>query len=408
MALIDKATKKYKDPEQSRFSKTNMFFETNPLIFTQDPSAIGFKLMLDPNSPLFSLEDGNRNCAYNYLISIGETERAAYLKKFIEVFKFMLNDMPWYFQTIDGLDEAWKRDFNSPRVHGELTIGCLDDITFKMTGLIDLYRKACFDWANTREVVPHNLRKFGLMVYVHEIKMITGLDSFKPQDSLADRVGEFKKSFAEDKNAAIAGAFAKVTGQNDKSIDIQSTTRMLFHFHKCTINLESGSKIFSSLSNSDPTSGSQELKLEYHGVEEKNVYKIFGEGTIGDVVTGALDLGALDIPVGGAPFDLDAALLKVEEVATNLARGFVNNQIDSAKAKAGSIILNAIGGQSPSLANALKRITGSPTNSNNESSSLSNDTIDSSKTDGIGGPATELGVSLTNKTKSGPAGNVYE
>jgi hypothetical protein len=41
-----------------------------------------------------------------------------------------------------------------------------------MTALIDLYRKACFDWPNRREVVPKNLRQFTIYIYCYENRTI--------------------------------------------------------------------------------------------------------------------------------------------------------------------------------------------------------------------------------------------
>ena len=371
MGLVDNfLLNKYKDPEQSNFQKTNLFFETNPFLLTQDPSVVSFIIMFGFNSPLLR-KDGSKNSALAYLNSIGETERAIYLEKFIDTLKYISDNMSWYFQGIEGLDEAWKRDFSTPRINGELSIECLDDVSFKMTGLIDLYRKACFDWTNQREVVPMNLRKFDMMVYVFDGRIVKDTSSLK--DDIQSFVPDLKKNTKSTKDV-VNDMFGKIVGDNDNRIDVDNATRILFHFQKCQFNLDSGSKIFASLSNKEMTSGEQELKIDYHGVEETNLYHIFGSGKVADTLTGSLDIQAIsDNQIAPLSF-VDGALLKAEEIASNLARGLVNNQADKLKAKAAAMILETVGGNSASLNNDTEQIPAPGIPPTNNSPSLTNDT----------------------------------
>ena len=399
MALIDDfLLNKYKDPEMSRFQKTNLFFETNTFMTTQDPSIIAFRLMFDFNtSPLLTIDETNKNTAHSYLLSINELERAAYLKHFVQVLRFITDEMSWYFQSIDGLDGIWKRDFTNPAVSADLTIGCLDDVTFKITGLIDLYRKACFDWENTREVVPGNLRKFNMGVYVFNSTFVG--DPY-PKNPFGEFTGKNVKSkFNDVKGAdfgkAAKGIWSKITGPNDKQSSMENTTRMLFTLGKCSIDLESGSSIFASLSNTAMTTGAQSIKINTKSIVEENVYMIFGNEKIADIVTGGLDIAAFDKPDDSNLGDFIAD--KVTGIATSLARGFIGEKVDAAKVGVASMILNAIGGESVSLNNDTRKITGGNTY---QDSSLNNDTTTA------GGNNTE-GPSLANRTTNA-AGNAYQ
>ena len=50
-----------------------------------DPTSIGFSIVFDTSSPLFNLSDTGES-AFAYLLAIGENDRAAKLKKSIEIF----------------------------------------------------------------------------------------------------------------------------------------------------------------------------------------------------------------------------------------------------------------------------------------------------------------------------------
>jgi hypothetical protein len=110
-------------------------------------------------------------------------KRAAALRQF----QILLNDLntntPWFFQSIDGLDELEKiqksgfqpsgeeDSFNIQRTAGKvLTINCLESLNLRLTALADLYNQATFDADNMRWLVPRNLRKFTMWIFVTEIR----------------------------------------------------------------------------------------------------------------------------------------------------------------------------------------------------------------------------------------------
>ena len=128
--------------------------------------------------------------AYNYLLqrdgSYGRgnsLKRANALKQFQILLADINNNSPWFFQSIEGLDKLEKvahsgfQDeqgfdyFDPARTSGKtLTIGCLESLNLRLTALANLYNQATFDADNMKWLVPRNLRKFTMWIYVTEIR----------------------------------------------------------------------------------------------------------------------------------------------------------------------------------------------------------------------------------------------
>jgi len=154
-----------------------------------DPTYLGFKLMFDwDNSELFKggittnpaaagmlVSAYPKNSALGYLKSIGETVRVRYLSNFIKQLHYINQNMPWYFQTITGLDEMWASytNWQSNYYGGEgarITLGTLESVDLKISGMIELIRSALHDPAYSRIVIPSNLRSFIVRIYIQEIR----------------------------------------------------------------------------------------------------------------------------------------------------------------------------------------------------------------------------------------------
>ena len=76
----------------------------------QDPTALGFQLLFDyvdvPGSPLLVDSEDTPGTALNYLKNIGDGKRMYYLKQFIKVLRMVNKDSPWYWQSIEGINES--------------------------------------------------------------------------------------------------------------------------------------------------------------------------------------------------------------------------------------------------------------------------------------------------------------
>ena len=138
----------------------------------EDPTYLTFFFMFDwysEESPLLSGE------AEEYLRYVaGETDRADKLARFIKILKKLNTEMPWFWQSITGLETARQYDKMSDPFRGgddkKISIKCLESIELTVTGLMDLYRNAAYDLNRWVEVLPHNLRRFKMYVYVSEVR----------------------------------------------------------------------------------------------------------------------------------------------------------------------------------------------------------------------------------------------
>ena len=128
--------------------------------------------------------------AYNYLLQRDASylkgnalKRANALRQFQILLQDINNNSPWFFQSVEGLSDLEKigvsgfqtdagmDSYNSARTAGKkLTINCLESLNMRMTALANLYNQAMFDADHMRWLVPRNLRKFTMWIYVTEIR----------------------------------------------------------------------------------------------------------------------------------------------------------------------------------------------------------------------------------------------
>jgi hypothetical protein len=85
-----------------------------------------------------------------------------------------LQESPWYFQSIMGVDQLWKA---ASRVKEgdkkvEITINCLDTIQQPLLRFAEAYRRAIYDFDKLCYTLPDNLRTFDMTITLFEIRDI--------------------------------------------------------------------------------------------------------------------------------------------------------------------------------------------------------------------------------------------
>ena len=112
--------------------------------------------------------------AINYLQRRGEYYRANMIQEFCEGMNRMSTKTPWVFEKVSGLEEIWKIDpkNNFRGKEKVITFECNESINMRMTYLIDLYRKAAFDNAYMRYMLPETQRFFSMELIVTEIRTL--------------------------------------------------------------------------------------------------------------------------------------------------------------------------------------------------------------------------------------------
>jgi hypothetical protein len=109
--------------------------------------------------------------------------RADALNQFKNLLRQINDQSPWFFQSIQGLDKLAQvakfgyngandsGTFNSSRTSGKsLIFNCLESINLRVSVLAELYRQSTFDFDYMRELVPRNLRKFKMFIFVSEVR----------------------------------------------------------------------------------------------------------------------------------------------------------------------------------------------------------------------------------------------
>ena len=330
---------RYTDETINRFKKTNLTYTTDPYLLYQDPTYLGFKLFFtfdDPTSGLLSRYN-HTNTAMGYLDGIGDTYRMNYLNKFVTILQEVNRKTPWFFQTIEGLDQAWKRGYQEQDFKAmlpkdrKISIGCEESVDLRMTALMDFYRKACFDWNMRREVVPWNLRIFDVYVYIYEARSINksgrpspsgmldlskllGLSDINKKQQKENELlmgavqsnGGGTLSKARESIAAAAGKLTSVEGikntLNPKPVDSYDApdveiTRILYKFKQCEWLPDESSEIFTKVGNVITDRAMQKIAFSYRDVEEINLYTIYSRDVyVQDIIIGQMDIAANDIP----------------------------------------------------------------------------------------------------------------
>lgn len=135
---------------------------------------------LIPHSPLFAGSVASRSTsnadisAEWFLESRGLRKESAYLAEFKKQLNALSNGTPWFFQSISGLDKLWLGASNMSDGYkckdAELEITTLESLDMRMTYLAAMYRKATTDGVFMRQLLPENLRRFAMKIYVAEFR----------------------------------------------------------------------------------------------------------------------------------------------------------------------------------------------------------------------------------------------
>ena len=216
------------------------------------------------------------NSAWAYLMLNNEYERAEKLEHFITLLSDISTNSPWYFSTLGGISEALDRksvsagklDVSEAR---KLTIKCLPDAFDNRIGaLLDLYRDVTWSWVHKKEIIPANLRKFDMAVYIFETPNATWhLDH--------DRMGLYVPNWG---------------GVSYKMIE----------FHDCEIDYNSVKSGFSELDNQMGFAPTYTIDITYNDCYEISYNDIMMR-RIGDVILTDLANSSLRKTISAAQLD---------------------------------------------------------------------------------------------------------
>ena len=193
------------------------------------------------------------NSAYQYLKQSRELfkheklyERAISLAKFTNLLSFINVNAPWFFSGIKNLSAASNPQIDKFGEEKYIEVELAQEaIDMRITTLMSLYKFACYDDINNKEIIPENLRKFDmcLVIFSSPIKYIHGVANNK-----STTAGEHSMSFK------------------------------LYRFFNCEIDIENfGNYITSDIKNEQPFElGKNTIKIKYDRVYEYNMNEYMG------------------------------------------------------------------------------------------------------------------------------------
>lgn len=226
----------------------------------QDPTYLSFTLLFDMqlDSPLFNGEA--ERFIQKHLLA-ADSKKYQHKMDALKAFKNALykinSEMPWHWQSLAGVERLVQFTPENPYFGGseaKLTIGCLETINMNIAGLMQLYRKAVWDEKNWRYILPPNLRKFTMYIYVSDIRSI----------------------YDNSPNEVIAGE--------------SSRPFFMFELRYCEFDMTSGNKPLADLSASSPEMASNEVIITYD-----RVYRVDSRSLNGLVIAGMNDQDKINL-----------------------------------------------------------------------------------------------------------------
>lgn len=235
----------------------------NSVIENQDPIYTGFKMFFHFDAPngLFA-DETYQNSALAYLKRIGQTQRYNLLKRFINTLSEINSLTPYVFQSIDGISELWTQPFSDVLTNKQINIQTLEMIDMRLASLTVMYRTIVFDNERKCYVVPENLRKFSMSVYIHDMRVFNELD----------------------KNNA---RFLKT----ESNQDVTKLNHIMFDLGYCEFNINSGAEFLSTVSRNNNEANINNLTIDF---EQYDISGLFRTIT-GDNNLNALEMSLSDI-----------------------------------------------------------------------------------------------------------------
>ena len=196
------------------------------------------------------------NTAYKYLRAceaLGQyyktNDRQVALMKFAKILSYISTYAPWFFKSIKNLNQANVPIINDFTKERSIEIECSNDaIDMRLNTLLDLYKFACYDEIDQKEIVPDNLRKFDMTVMVFQAPLKYFHTSFRTKSG----------SRYDYKGTSVS----KASGFSDVM------SFKMFTFINCEIDREClGNMIPSSMANDKPFNmGGGSIKILYDRV----------------------------------------------------------------------------------------------------------------------------------------------
>lgn len=250
------------DSPSHKYFKILFYFGSNAEFINNDGVGSG---LLAPTWELNEKETDRykfymSNSAWAYLKMNDENERAEKLKHFVTLLSDISSKSPWYFTSVSGIQEALDRKVTEDgkldlTERKKLVINCLpDSFDNRISTLLELYRDITWSWVHKKEIIPSNLRKFDMAIYIFETP-----------------------EYNWHNNTTINGV------RNDFDPKYFDPAYKMIEFHNCEFNYNSIKSGWNELNNQTGFSPTYNIEISYDDCYEISYNDIMMR-TIGDVI----------------------------------------------------------------------------------------------------------------------------
>lgn len=193
------------------------------------------------------------------------------LFRFTQILHYLTIECPWVFKEVGGLENIGEVRLVDIATAEEKQIQIAfneDAIDMRISTIIDLYKHACYDTYNQKEVIPENLRKFDMSIIVFNPPIYrVNMAQEEVYKDKQKRNGEIKKVFEGFKT-------------NYGSLDAKNMPFKCIILKNCEINIDGLKSIADSMSNTEGFKNNLVLSIKYQRSFVYSVNNIYGTETL--------------------------------------------------------------------------------------------------------------------------------
>lgn len=258
-----------KNAEKGLFYHVNKDVEAFTQIYNSDKKDDPFKVLNDATLTGFKMffhfaakagllaSESYPNSALAYLKRIGHQHRYEVLQQFIIHLSKLNSYCPWLFQELEGLQEAYINPFSNVQKEIVIDVKTLETIDGKMTALFQMYRFIVWDDLRDVWVLPVNLRRFSMSIYVYDYRMFSS--SSKTAIDLLQTVN---------------------------NTDIRNLNHTLFELGLCEFTNDSGKDYYEKVSNNNNEFATSNMNIKAQQLSMSSLFKtIAGAAGASDLLT---------------------------------------------------------------------------------------------------------------------------
>lgn len=262
-----------------------------------DPVWLGFKLFFNfsETSGLLAHEQ-YVNSALAYLKRIGQDNRYEILKRFIDQLSQINSEMPFLFTNVTGIETV--REYKIGDQDHSIDIQTLETIDLKIQSLLSMYYNVFFDHDRWIEVLPVNLRRFSMMIYIQSYGV------YKIYDEI------------------FSDVIPNALNSEEFVLPPDSYNHVVYMFNQCEIDMtKSGTKFIESGSSSNSTEfATNNINIKYKFYSESALFNnIFHNFPLSPVTLSITGTTKEDLTFKGQ-LRLAMQPLSKEQIAANIAK----------------------------------------------------------------------------------------